>query len=67
MSTHKIVVDLRFHDNPDLPAHAKWVASIKEGQYKGTVVSSNGPAGCFREISTSMAVMDKFRAESKTR
>jgi len=60
----KIEVELNFFDNPNLPANQIWVASIREGQYRGTVVTSNGPAGCFREISISMAVIDRYRQES---
>lgn len=60
----KIIVEIEyFEDIPD-PAH-RYMASISEGDYKATVVVAESIASCFKELGTSMWVLDDFKSKQK--
>jgi hypothetical protein len=55
-----IKVKIEFCENiPD--EEQKYLASIDEGDYKGTIVTAESVAECFRQLGTSIMVLDDFR------
>jgi hypothetical protein len=59
--TKHINVEIEYFDNDDLPPDQKYVAVIKEGDYKHTVVSGESIADCFHQMSISMDCVDHYK------
>jgi|SRR5580765_2580236 len=60
---NKITVEIMFDER--IPEEERYCASIKEGIYKGTVVTGNSISDCFKELSVSMFVMDDYKSKNK--
>jgi len=59
----KIEVEIEyFADIAEVDPKQAYMASISEGDYKGTVVTAESVAECFRQLGISIMVLDDFRS-----
>lgn len=63
--THIITVEIQHYDHPDIPAEEKYVAWIKEPEYRGCVESAGSIADCMMQLAKSLKVLELYRLNNK--
>jgi len=57
----KKIITIEIEEYPELPDGDKYLAVIREGEYKNIVVGGTSVSDCFKEIATSIFILDDYR------